>query len=372
LPTRDDGFVFAADDAVVTEGAGIAVEVDGRELALFRIGGQLQALDAACPHEGALLVQGEVKDGVITCPWHGWTFNGCTGCSIEPAGHDLRRYETLVEEGKVFVRLDAPHTGAKAAPPARARPTRLQQPVEALLTVMEVIEETHDVRTFRFDNRGARIPCDFPGKFVKVCATIEGREVWRSFTISSSPSTSDSLDLTIKLNPGGEVSRHLFETIRSGSQLRLKGPQGGFFLDPERHTEPLALISAGSGITPMMSILRYLKHENLGRPGVFLHGARTRRDILFHDECRELSADLPGMSYHVALSQPDTDWQGLCGRLDFDCIRELVKDLSAHRYFLCGPSDFMDSLRASLLDAAVPAQQIHTEAFHSTAPAKVG
>src|SRR5204863_2461473 len=101
--SRSDGYTFAADESRLTDGAGLAVELAGKEYALFRINGRVHAIDNSCPHEGAPLAQGEIVDGVVTCPWHGWTFNGCTGCSINPAGSDVKSYPVKVETGKIYV-----------------------------------------------------------------------------------------------------------------------------------------------------------------------------------------------------------------------------------------------------------------------------
>jgi ferredoxin-NADP reductase len=229
--------------------------------------------------------------------------------------------------------------------------------------VLEVIEEAPDVRTFRLDNAAAQIPLDFPGKFAKVCVAIDDREVWRSFTISSSPTESRFLDLTIKRNPAGEVSNWLFENVAAGGAITLKAPQGGFYFDPERHREPLVLISVGSGITPMISIARYLQATGGEFPCTFLYGARTPADILYHDECLALVDTLPGFRYHVTLSQPGPNWSGPAGRLDAIHVRSVVPDPAASRYFLCGPNEFMDDLSAALREAGVPSERIHTEQF---------
>jgi ferredoxin-NADP reductase/nitrite reductase/ring-hydroxylating ferredoxin subunit len=359
---RSDGFAFAAQESQLAEGAGLTVEVEGKEYALFRSDGRIHALDNACPHEGAPLAQGEFADGVITCPWHGWTFEACTGCSIHPAGHDLKCFPVKVEEGRIFIQ-----TGTTQPVASVHRLTaKMAIPKLATLKVLEVIQETPDVKTFRLDNSRGDVPCHRPGQFVKVRALLDGREVWRSFTISSSPTTPACLDLTIKRNPAGELSNHLHDAIEAGSELTVKGPQGGFFFNPDAHPEPLVLISAGSGITPMMSIARHLADTGSPLACTFLHGARTLADVIFHDECRRLATTLSQLKYLVTLSQPADSWEGLRGRLNFEMLRDSVGDLMGSRYFLCGPGDFMQALQQSLVAAGVPAAHIHTEQFHQS------
>ncbi len=368
-PTRSDGFAFAALDSALSDNEGLGVEVAGHELALFRVDGKVRAIDSACPHEGAPLALGELKDGKVTCPWHGWTFNACTGCSLDPPNNDVRAYETLVEQGRIYVRL--PQTVvAGATVPAFADPspngsTAPARPVEAKLLLTEVISEGPGVRTIRFDNRQGQIPHDFPGRFVKLCVPHEDGDVWRSFTISSSPTERRWLDLTIKLNSAGTVTPYLYERVAPGAMLKLKGPQGGFYFDPRKHTESLALISAGSGITPMLSIARYLKETSTPSPCTFLYGARTPADILFRDECQRFAADLPSFHYAVTLSRPDKAWPHACGRLDATFVLAEIPDAVERRWFLCGPNEFMESLRAGLIDAGVDPAKIHTEQFHA-------
>ncbi|HVX09997.1 MAG TPA: Rieske 2Fe-2S domain-containing protein [Pirellulales bacterium] len=370
---RADGYLFAADESALQSDAGLAVSVGGQDLALFRVDGQVRAVSALCPHEGAPLAQGTIENGIITCPWHGWTFDACTGCALEPAGQQLNRYEALVEDGKVFVKLGG--TGASLCPEKpvvtvkpRSVPNRS---AVATLTVREIIDETPDVRTFRFDNSQGQIPLDRPGQFVNVCVAIEGRDIWRSFTVSSSPTRPEMLDLTIKLNRDGQVSRHLFETIRPGSAVKLRGPQGGFYFDPEQHTEPLVLISAGSGITPMISIARFLKDTGDRRSCAFVYGARTADDIIAQRECAQWASEMTHFRYYVTLSQPGVDWQGACGRIDAERIRQWVDDLARCRCFVCGPDQLMDHIRVGLLDAGVVAERIHTEAFQTQKLARV-
>lgn len=384
-PQWSDGYVFAANEADLAEGQGLAVTVAGRELALFRSQGKVLAVDAACPHEGAPLADGDFAGGVVTCPWHSWEFDVCSGCSLQPTGYTLGRYPTLVEGGQIFVSLGAAANDASQVatqanempaavvasttgqPPTTAARPKLSRPVEAELEVLDVIEETPDVRTFRLANPGGRIPLDLPGRFVKVAVSLGGELVWRSFTISSCPTRRERLDLTIKLNPFGLVSRYLFEQVKPGSLLRIKGPQGGFCFNPDRHPEPLVLISAGSGATPMISIARYLAATGSDRSCVYLYGARTPEDVLFQHDLQQLQQQLPNFRYVVSLSRPDAQWTGSVGRLRMSHVRVAVPDLLTSRYFICGPQDFIETFRNGLAELGLPASRIHSEKFHDAA-----
>jgi len=362
VPQRSDGFLFAAQESAIPTQSGLEVEVAGRSLALFRAKDSIHAIDALCPHEGAPLAQGELRDGVVTCPWHGWTFDACTGCSLAPRSNDIAHYETLVADGNIFVKIEP-----QEALPVASRPrTRSVAVVEASLPIIEVRDEAPDVRTFCFDNSAGLLQLDHPGKFVRISVPSDGQETWRSFTISSSPAQPAMLDLTIKLNRDGVVSRYLFDHARPGVEFKLKGPQGGFYFDPARHDEPLVLVSAGSGVTPMMSIVRYLRDRGLERDCTFLHGARTEADILFSGECQELAATRAGFRYHVTLSRPEATWQGASGRLDIAYLLACVGQPTASRYFLCGPDDFMTHLATGLAESGVPADRIHTEQFQAS------
>ena len=102
-----------------------------------------------------------------------------------------------------------------------------------------MIDETPDVKTFRLDNSAGTLPPHLPGQFLQVAIESNGEKVRRSFTISSSPADPKHLDLTIKRNPAGVLSSAVHDKIAVGETIDVKGPQGGFYFDCERHTEPL-------------------------------------------------------------------------------------------------------------------------------------
>ncbi len=102
--SREDGFVYAAAEAQIPTEKGLAVQAAGMEIALFRSDGQIVAMENACPHQGAPLADGDLQGGVLTCPWHGWTFSPGTGCSLQPAGHQVRTLAVKVEGAEVYIR----------------------------------------------------------------------------------------------------------------------------------------------------------------------------------------------------------------------------------------------------------------------------
>jgi nitrite reductase/ring-hydroxylating ferredoxin subunit len=128
-PQRTDGYLLAAALEDIPATSGLTVELLGNEYALFRQEDGVKCIDSACPHEGASLADGEFKDGIVTCPWHAWTFDACTGCSLDPPGNDVKAYETKVEDGNVFIKLNA----SVAESPAASGVKKPVRPVEAEL-----------------------------------------------------------------------------------------------------------------------------------------------------------------------------------------------------------------------------------------------
>lgn len=232
------------------------------------------------------------------------------------------------------------------------------------LPVIEVLLDAEKVRTFRLDNSRKLLSPHKPGMFVKVCLNINGEEVWRSFSISSSPAHPEKIDLTIKRNPQGQAGNHFFEQVGPGSILHLKGPLGNFYFDHEQHAEPIVLLCAGIGITPMMSIVRYLNDLKENRPCYLFYGARTHRDIIFDYETRQLITQMPGFHYFLTLSQPLPQWLGYCGHLNFEFVISKIPQIESLRFFLCGPSGFNEDFEKRLLEVGVAKSLIHSEQFH--------
>jgi ferredoxin-NADP reductase len=148
------------------------------------------------------------------------------------------------------------------------------------------------------------------------------------------------------------------------------GPYGQFCLDDHRHHN-IVLLAAGSGITPMMAVLRYIDDLCLETAATLLYCVRIERDIIFGSELEELQSRLKNFRYHVTLSRPHSDWTGLQGHVSRELIESTVRDLPAQHFFVCGPPPFMDSSRGILLGLGVTPERIMQESFGASPPAIV-
>jgi ferredoxin-NADP reductase len=242
-----------------------------------------------------------------------------------------------------------------------------KDPMNLLLAQTE--QQTHDTKTLRFQVPKERRFRAKPGQFLTFQWTIDGRRVTRSYTISSSPLHSDYVEITPKRIESGCASLFLNERAKPGLRVEASGPYGQFYFDETLH-KSIVLIAAGSGITPMISMLRYIDDFKLSTPVKLLYCVRTSGDIIFQNELARLGSSLPNFNYEVCVSQPDPAWKGHTGRLTGEFVSQHVIDVNLPTFFLCGPSGFMDNARQILLTLGVKQERILQESFgeskHST------
>jgi ferredoxin-NADP reductase len=238
---------------------------------------------------------------------------------------------------------------------------------------VRITDETPDVKTFTFM---ADPPVLFkykPGQFVSLDLEINGESVLRSYSISSTPSRPHTLEITVKRVPAPEdapgvspglVSNWLHDTITVGNQVKLSGPMGRFTCLPDP-AQKLLLISAGSGITPMMSMARWLADTAATTDIVFFHCARTPHDIIFRQELELMAARLP--NFHLAISttrsQPGLPWFGYRGRLSESMVQSIAPDFQERTVYVCGPDGFMQGVKTLMDGLAFPMQHYHEESF---------
>jgi len=230
-----------------------------------------------------------------------------------------------------------------------------------ILLLTQTQQQTHDAKTLRFELPKERRFSAKPGQFLTFQWRIDGQRVTRSYSISSSP-TQNHVEITPKRMESGCVSVFLNDQAKPGLSVEASGPYGRFYFDEALH-KSLVLIAAGSGITPMISMLRYIDDLKLATPVTLLYCVRTAEDIIFKNELARLGKSIPGFKYEVCLSQPDPAWQGSRGRLTEELINRHVNDLNSPTFFVCGPKGFMDNARQILAALGVSEKRILQESF---------
>ena len=242
---------------------------------------------------------------------------------------------------------------------ARAQPW---DSVRTRLHCVRVIDELPDVKTFAFTSEQSRPFCYKPGQFITIEIDIGGKKVRRNYTMSSSPSRPDLITLTIKRVPGGVASNWLHDHLQPGDVVSAVVANGKFN-SWDIKAEKVLMLSAGIGITPLMSMVRWQNDLGLGRDTVFFHITRAPSTILFRDELERLQG--PGFKLILNCTRPgpDEDWSGLRGRLDAEAVTAAVPDFRDREIFMCGPEAWMKSMHEQLTSSGFPSGRLHQEYF---------
>lgn len=235
-----------------------------------------------------------------------------------------------------------------------------------VLVCRAVRQETHDVKTFVFSARAPRLFRYKPGQFLTLDLTIDGRQVNRCYTISSSPTRPHLIAITTKRFAGGVVSPWMHDHLKPGMEIRALGPMGEFnCVDHASPNGKYLLLSAGSGITPLMSIARSFHDLALETDTVFLHSARSPADIIFREEQALLSR---GTGFRaLAICEHDgaaEAWGGYRGRLSLAMLELAVPDFREREVFVCGPAPYMAGARALLQQGGFDMARYHQESFN--------
>jgi propane monooxygenase reductase subunit len=205
----------------------------------------------------------------------------------------------------------------------------------------------------------------FPGQYLDIAVPGQENE-HRSFSMANTSSREDGrLEFVIKVYPDGLFSQALTGKIKIGDQLRVVGPFGVFTLR-ESHDSDLIFLGGGAGIAPILGLLRSMSERGLTRRATFYYGARTKADLCFTDELRELESTLPGFRYIPALSEPDGDeWDGQTGLIT-DVVKRNEDSLSGQDAYVCGPPPMVEAALPLLAKLGVDEARIYFDKFTTT------
>ena len=232
--------------------------------------------------------------------------------------------------------------------------------------VIELIDETPRVRSIVLD-----VP-DWPGhragQHVDVRLTAEdGYQAQRSYSIASAPED-PRLALTVERLPDGEVSPYLVGELRPGDMLELRGPIGGYFVWESSRQEPVLLVGGGSGIVPLMSMLRHRAASAATSGARLVYSSRSLEDVIYRDEFERLSSATGGPHvFHTLTRTQPPGWIGYARRVDGPMLAETAWPPSADPVaFVCGPTPFVESVASALVLLGYPATRVKTERFGPT------
>lgn len=298
-------------------------------------------------------------------------------------GHRSERQERLqqllqaLDHGPSTTATATPLINAKpASPSATAAVINVERPVgdsmpapassRWQLRCVAITDETADMRTFVFRRLDGDIPSYAPGQFMtlELHTQAHGR-LFRSYTMSSTPSRPHTVAISVKRLPGGRGSNWLHDNVQPGWEVQVRGPSGHFTCGRSGEPPLMLLLGAGSGMTPMMSMVRWLTDIGSASDVVLVQSARTEADVVFRDEWAHLARHAAGpRALHVVLGSTSPGGR----RLDLDTLLTCVPDVVHRTAYLCGPQSYLDSIKSILIQAGIPPEHILEEQFAAAAP----
>jgi ferredoxin-NADP reductase len=230
--------------------------------------------------------------------------------------------------------------------------------------VVDVVEETPRVKTIAFDVPGW--PGHRAGQHVDVRLTAEdGYQAQRSYSIASAPDGT-RVALTVERIEDGEVSPYLADELRPGDRIELRGPVGGYFVWEPAHGGPLLLVAGGSGIVPLMAMIRLRAAAGTDVDTRLLFSSRSWDDVVYRDELERLHGNGATVVHTLTRAQPD-GWTGYARRVDAEMLAE-VGPSAAERplVYVCGPTPFVEAAAEALVQLGHEPGRIKTERFGPT------
>ena len=231
-------------------------------------------------------------------------------------------------------------------------------------TVIGVRDETPSVRSL--DLSLPAWPGHRPGQHVDLRLTAEdGYSVERSYSIASEPEAGSRVEITVERIEDGEVSPFLHDVVAPGDGLEVRGPIGGYFVWDAPLGGPLLLIAGGSGIVPLMAMLRHRARAKPAIPAILLDSVRRPEDVIYADELARLASASDGLRVvHTFTRGAPPGWTGYARRIDEQMLAEVLEPLGTPAWtYVCGPTAFVEVAADALVRTGLPADRVRTERF---------
>ncbi len=272
----------------------------------------------------------------------------------------LDGYEDMIKEIEIARKYGSDFTSEKGAVAAyinRLHPARLN------LRVSDIFDETASTKTLRLIAVEQELPPFQAGQYIALFLEIDGILTSRPFSISSQPNQTGYYDITVKRVENGLVSNYLLDRVNRGDKLVSSGPEGNFHFNPIIHKNTMVCIAGGSGITPFMSMIREIVDCGLDRTVHLFFGNRSDDDIIFHEELTDLSERFDNIDYFPVIEDPSAGFEGACGFVTGQLIRELIGEIADKSFFICGPQGLYDFCLPELEGMGIPRRKIRQEMY---------
>ena len=231
--------------------------------------------------------------------------------------------------------------------------------------VLAAVQETSRVRTLELEV--PEWPGHRAGQHLDVRLTAEdGYQASRSYSIASAPG--DPPAITVERLDDGEVSSYLVDEAVQGDRFELRGPVGGYFVWEPGDGGPLLLVAGGSGIVPLMSMIRHRAAERSSVPTRLLYSSRVLEDVIYREELERLAAVEDGLEvFHTLTREQPAGWRGYARRVDDELLEEIAWPAAQEPLvFVCGPTGFVEAVAGGLVRLGYAAERIRTERFGAT------
>ncbi len=236
-----------------------------------------------------------------------------------------------------------------------------------IATITAVRPETPTVKTFTLTL--PRWTPHRPGQHYDVrLSAPDGYQAQRSYSIASEPERRGEIDLTVEPLEDGEVSTYIHDVLTIGDQIEVRGPIGGYFVWEASQGGPLLLIGGGSGVVPLMAMVRHRAAAGSHVPTRLLYSSRTPEDVIYAEELARLSAARDGLEViHTFTRVQPPGWTGYARRIDGQMLAEVIKPFGdTPTVYICGPTLLVEAVADELVQIHVPPAQIRTERFGPT------
>lgn len=243
------------------------------------------------------------------------------------------------------------------------------------LKISKVVQETKDAVSIHFKQPFFKKIKYTSGQFLTLLVNMEGRVERRCYSLNSAPNVDKEVSVTVKRIKEGKVSNFIYDNVKAGDKMKVLHPMGNFTIEPQPDAERhIVLLGAGSGITPLMSILKTVLHKERQSIVSLFYGNRDVESIIFNEDLKSIKKEFNGRLNLIHILEDQGDFEDCYkGRVERTQVPKLLKLVPRYSFgmtqcFVCGPSGMMIEAEEGLKMAGIPSENIHIEKFTAPPP----